>query len=226
MAINKFNSKAGYSINDPPVDLIDDVGNYTTTTGDINAVDGVYTGDVSASHFYGDFIGEIQVDCKNTSGSIIPAGYPVYITGTVGATNVLEVSSADAGNSTKMPAVGITSTSIGVNQTGHVTILGVVQSMNTSGYSVGQTMYVAVGGGLTNIKPTGATELIQNIGRVGRVNTNNGEIIVSGSGRTNDVPNVITVRNSIVFPDNTVMTTAPTGANIDADFVIAMAIAL
>jgi hypothetical protein len=48
MAINKFNSKDGYSINDPPVTLIDNVGNYTTTTGDINAVDGVYTGNVSA----------------------------------------------------------------------------------------------------------------------------------------------------------------------------------
>jgi hypothetical protein len=29
------------------------------------------------------------------------------------------------------------------------------------------------------------------MGRVGRVNTNNGEIIVTGSGRTNDVPNII-----------------------------------
>ena len=38
MAINKFNSKAGYSINDPPVDLIDSSGNYTTTTGDVTAV--------------------------------------------------------------------------------------------------------------------------------------------------------------------------------------------
>jgi hypothetical protein len=203
MSIKKFNSKDGYSINDPPVDLIDNVGNYTTVTGSINAVNGVYTGNVSASRFDGDFVGEIQINCKNTSGAIIPTGYPVYITGTVGATNVLEVSPADAGNSTKMPAVGLTSTEIGINQTGYVTILGVVQSMNTSGYSVGQTMYVAVGGGLTNIKPTGATQLIQNIGRVGRVNANNGEIIVSGSGRTNDVPNVIQVRDSVLFPDGT-----------------------
>ena len=200
MAINKFNAKDGYSISDPPTDLIDNLGNYTTTTGDVTAV-----------HFYGDMVGEVQVNCKNTSGSTIPAGYPVYITGTVGATNVLEVAPADAGDSSKMPAVGLTSTEIEDHQTGHVTLLGVVQNMNTNSYTVGQTLFVAVGGGLTNVKPTGATELIQNIGRVGRVNTNNGEIIVSGSGRTNDVPNTITVNNSIQFSDTSIQYRAPQG---------------
>ena len=203
MAIQKFNGRAGFSINHPPVDLIDNVGNYTTTTGDITAVNGIYTGDVSAIHFNGDFIGELQVECKNTSGSTIPKGTPVYITGTVGATNVLEVAPADAGDSSKMPAVGLTSEELSINGTGHVTYLGNLTGVNTNSYTVGQTLYVAVGGGLTNVKPTGATELIQNIGRVGRINTNNGEIIVSGSGRTNDVPNTIQVRNSLVFSDST-----------------------
>lgn len=191
MAINKFNSKAGYSIADPPVDLIDNAGNYTTVTGSITAVGGTYTGTVTSPHFEGTFTGQLQVDCKNTSGSIIPKGIPVYITGTVGATNVIEVSPADAGDSAKMPAVGLTSTELSVNGTGHITYLGNLTGINTNSYTIGQTLYVAVGGGLTNVKPTGATELIQNIGRVGRVNTNNGEIIVSGSGRTNDVPNTI-----------------------------------
>jgi hypothetical protein len=43
---------------------------------------------------------------------------------------------------------------------------------------------------LTGTKPTGASELIQNIGRVTRVNSSNGEILVLGGG-TNDVPNSI-----------------------------------
>lgn len=197
MAIQKLNGRAGFSINHPPVDLIDNTGNYTTTTGNISAVGGTFTGDVSAAHFNGNFIGELQVDCKNTSGSIIAAGTPVYITGTVGATNVLEVSPADAGNSSKMPAVGLTSEQLAVNGTGHITIMGVVQNMNTNSYAVGQTLYVAVGGGLTGTKPTGATQLIQNIGKVGRVNTNNGEIIVTGPGRTNDVPNTISITGGL-----------------------------
>lgn len=202
MAIQKFNGRAGFSINHPPVDLIDNIGNYTTTTGNITAVGGIYTGDVSANHFFGDFIGELQVDCKNTSGSIIPKGTPVYITGTVGTTNVLEVAPADAGNSTKMPAIGLTSEQLSINGTGHVTYLGNMQGLNTNSYTVGQTVYVAVGGGLTNVKPIGATDLIQNIGRVGRVNTNNGEIIVSGSGRTNDVPNTISISGPLTVGGN------------------------
>lgn len=208
MAIQKLNGRDGFSINHPPVPLIDKDGNYTTTTGDVTAVNGIYTGDVTSSHFIGNFSGKLETDCKNTSGSIIPKGTPVYITGTVGATNVLEVAPADAGDPTKMPAVGLTSIELSVNGTGHVTYLGNLLGVNTNSYTVGQTLYVAVGGGLTNVKPTGATELIQNIGRVGRVNTNNGEIIVSGSGRTNDVPNTIQVRNSLVFSDSTVQTTA------------------
>jgi hypothetical protein len=208
MAINKFNSKDGYSISDPPVDLIDNVGNYNTTTGSITAVNGDFTGDVTSPHFIGSFSGKLETDCKNTSGSIIPKGTPVYITGTVGATNVLEVAPADAGDPTMMPAVGLTSAELSVGGTGHVTYLGNLLGVDTNSYTVGQTLYVAVGGGLTNVKPTGATELIQNIGRVGRVNQNNGEIIVSGSGRTNDVPNTIQVRNSLVFSDSTVQTTA------------------
>ena len=202
MAVNKFNSKDGYSIADPPIALIDNTGNYNTTTGSITAVNGTYTGDVSAMHFMGDFIGELQVECKNTSGSIIPKGTPVYITGTVGATNVLEVSPANANSSSTMPAVGLTSTEILVGATGHVTIMGGVQNLNTNSYTVGQTVYVAVGGGLTNVKPTGATELIQNIGRVGRVNQNNGEIIVTGAGRTNDVPNTISISGPLTVGDN------------------------
>jgi hypothetical protein len=202
MPIKKFNSKDGYSINDPPVDLIDNAGNYNTTTGNITAVNGTFTGDVSAVHFNGDFIGELQVECKNTSGSIIPKGTPVYITGTVGATNVIEVSPSNAGNSATMPAVGLTTEQIAINGTGHVTLIGIVQGMNTNSYIVGQTLYVAVGGGLTNVKPTGATELIQNIGKVGRVNTNNGEIIVTGPGRTNDVPNTISIPGALTVGGN------------------------
>jgi hypothetical protein len=200
MAINKFNSKDGYSISDPPVNLIDNVGNYTTVTGSITAVNGDFTGDVTSPHFIGSFSGKLETDCKNTSNSIIPKGTPVYITGTVGATNVLEVAPANAGDPT--------SVELSVGGTGHVTYLGNLLGVDTNSYVVGQTLYVAVGGGLTNVKPTGATELIQNIGRVGRVNQNNGEIIVSGSGRTNDVPNTIQVRNSLVFSDSTVQTTA------------------
>lgn len=149
-----------------------------------------FTGTVTGDLFSGRFEGQLQVPVKNTSGVTIPKGYPVYITGTVGATAVLEIAAADASDSGKMPATGLTTAELIANATGYVTIVGTVSGLNTNTYTVGNTVYVANGGGLTTTKPTGSN-LIQNIGRVGRVNSNNGEIIVTGAGRSNDVPNTI-----------------------------------
>ena len=49
----------------------------------------------------------VVIYAKNTSGSQIDKGTPVYITGTVGATDTVEIAPADASNSAKMPAVGL-----------------------------------------------------------------------------------------------------------------------
>jgi hypothetical protein len=56
-------------------------------------------------------------------------------------------------------------------------------------FQEGEVLYVKSGGGLTNVKPTG-TNLIQNVGKVGRRQQNNGQIIVMAIGRSNDVPNL------------------------------------
>jgi hypothetical protein len=65
--------------------------------------------------------------------------------------------------------------------------------------TVGDTLYVSptTPGGWTNVRPTGATELVQNIGKVTRVNANNGSIKVIGSGRANASPNTISITGSI-----------------------------
>jgi len=54
-------------------------------------------------------------------------------------------------------------------------------------------VYVKAGGGLTLTKPTGVSNLIQNIAKVGKVSGgNSGSLIVSSILRTNDVPNLST----------------------------------
>lgn len=134
----------------------------------------------------------VFVPVKNTSGATIAKGAPVYATGTVGATSVIEIAPADADVTAKMPAIGLTTTELTTNATGYVTVVGTVKGVNTNSYTVNQTLYVSTTpGALTSTKPTGAAELIQGIGRVTRVGTNNGEILVLGAGRTNDVPNAI-----------------------------------
>lgn len=132
---------------------------------------------------------EVHLACKNTSGGVIAAGTPVYATGTVGATSVVEVAPADASNAAKMPAIGIVDSSLAVNEQGRVTVVGVVRSLNTAAYAINQTLFVAPGGGLTGTRPTATTDLVQNIARVVRVQASTGEVLTYGAGRTNDVPN-------------------------------------
>lgn len=137
--------------------------------------------------FYADV--DVHLTCKNTSGVTILKGTPVYVTGSVGATTTVEIAAADAGNAAKMPAIGLLEQDLLPNEFGRVIAVGVIPGLNTLGYTINQTAFVAVGGGLTGTRPTAATALVQNIGRVLRVNGSNGEILVLGAGRTNDVPN-------------------------------------
>ena len=134
----------------------------------------------------------VLVPVKNTTASTIAKGAPVYATGTVGATSVIEIAPADADDAATMPAIGLTHSSLTANATGYVNVMGTLRGVDTAAYSVNQALYVSTTAGqLTATKPTGTSELIQNIGRVTRVNANNGEILVLGPGRTNDVPNAI-----------------------------------
>ena len=134
----------------------------------------------------------VLIPVKNTTASTIAKGTPVYATGTVGATSTIEIAPADADDAAKMPAIGLTESQLTNNATGYVIVLGTVKGVDTSTYSINQALYVSTTAGqLTATKPTGTSELIQNVGRVTRVNANNGEILVLGPGRTNDVPNAI-----------------------------------
>jgi hypothetical protein len=133
----------------------------------------------------------LQVSVKNTSGGALTKGTPVYATGTVGATAVIEIAAADASNSAKMPAIGLLYQNLSNNGTGLVMVMGTITGLNTNGYTINSGMFVAPGGGLTNTRPTAATDLVQNVARVTRVNASTGEVLVLGPGRTNDVPNLI-----------------------------------
>jgi len=143
---------------------------------------------------------QVHIACKNTSGVAISKGDPVYITGTVGTSFRIEIAKADAGDPAKMPAVGLVETDLAINAEGFVIVSGVLKNVTTDPLSTGDgtpssndTIYVKVGGGLTRTKPTTAANLIQNVGKVGRVQgTSAGSIAVSTIMRTNDVPNLNT----------------------------------
>ena len=152
-------------------------------------VDGILT----ANHIHGNLAGAVYLHVKNTSGSTIAAGTPVYATGSVGGSGATEVSPSDASTSSTMPALGITQTALANNAEGHATILGVIGSLNTSAYAVNTVLYVAPGGGLTSTRPTSSSDLVQAIARVVRTDSSTGALLVLTAGRANDIPNDITL---------------------------------
>jgi len=138
---------------------------------------------------------DVVIECKNTSGVTISKGTPVYQTGNVGATAVIEIAVADASDEDKMAAIGLLQSDLVNNAFGYVVVTGELLNITTSPIdgstpTVGDTIYVKPGGGLTLTKPTGVN-FIQNVGLVGKVSGGNaGSITVSSIMRTNDVPNL------------------------------------
>lgn len=128
---------------------------------------------------------------RNTTGSTLNPGQPVYINGYNVGNSAITVALADASASSTMPAVGLVFESIANNTNGRVIISGNTTGIvDTSSWSVGDAIYVSeTTGTLTNVKPTG-TALIQKIGTVGRSSAVNGQLTVVGAGRSNDVPNL------------------------------------
>jgi len=133
---------------------------------------------------------DIVIDCRNETGSTIAAGTPVYVSGYYSNNGKPLIAPADASDSSKMPAFGILNNALNTDTEGTMGIMGVVSQVNTAGFDVGDVVYVASGGGYTNIKPILEDNLIQNLGRVLRVDASQGRILLLGAGRSNDVPNL------------------------------------
>ena len=143
----------------------------------------------------GDIAESTHLQVKNTSGSLIAKGTPVYITGNVGNTDKLEIAPADASSASTMPAVGLLETDLANNGEGFVVQGGFLKGLATAtidgtSTSSNDTVYVKSGGGLTMTIPTGASNFIQNIAKVARVHASNGSLVVSSILRANDVPNI------------------------------------
>jgi hypothetical protein len=166
----------------------------TTFPGDVNI-----TKTLTVNHIHGDLDGAVLKQCKNTDSITLRKGDPVFLAGTVGATDVIEVQLSRSDTVAKMPAVGLSWQNLAANATGHIVVVGLLKNVDTSAFSVGSSIFVNSTGWITSVRPTGASILVQNIGRVGRVNSNNGEIIVLGPGRTNDVPNSILASGTLTL---------------------------
>jgi hypothetical protein len=173
----------------------DDIG----TAGQLLSSTGTITNWIDQADVVAAGATKVLIACKNTSGATITKGTPVYQTGNVGATDVIEIAEADALISTGyLPAIGLLETDLINNAFGQVVITGELLNITTDPIdgltpTTGDTIYLKPGGGLTLTKPTGEGNAIQNLGLVGKVSGGNaGSLTVASIMRQNDVPNLPT----------------------------------
>lgn len=170
---------------------------YTTGTIAIGQDVGT-TADVTFGTVESDLFGSVQFQAKNTEGSTITKGTPVYIKGHSG--NNAEIGIADANDPAKMPAFGIAAEDITDTSVGDVLNYGDFSGFDTSSYSVSDELFVSNTGTLTATRPTGTDDAVQKIAKVVRSHASVGQLFVMGAGRSNDIPNSTT--RSIQFKDN------------------------
>lgn len=187
--VNSTNNRVGINDTTPSYSL--------DVTGDAQITTTLTVGtSVTASDFIGDLSGILQMNVKNLSGTTLAAGTPVYISGTVGSTQVAEVQASRADTSATMPAVGLLTTSLAANAFGHAGVIGLVNSLNTLTYTLNQPLYVAATGGLTSTRPTGSSDVIQVVGYAARINSSTGQILATIYDQLR-TPNSISVSGGI-----------------------------
>ncbi len=98
------------------------------------------------------------------TGENITKGDPLYISGSQGANPI--VYKADAADPNKMPVTFISNETIGASNTTDAIILGLIEGINLTGYTAGQSIYVAEGGGWSTNLPSGSNSITQLLGVV------------------------------------------------------------
>ena len=160
----------------------------------------------------------VQMLVKNVSGGSLTKGTPIHQTGTAGQHS--EVIAARADTAAAMPSVGVLAETLADEAEGYAVITGRLSNIDTSSYSEGDVLFVGATGGLTSTKPTGESNVTQNIGIVNKVHASSGSITIYGSGRGAATPNLndgnIFIGNNSNQSSTASLTTAivPEGSNL------------
>lgn len=123
------------------------------------------------------------------NGGPIIKGTPLYIKGFDAASGLTIVGPASASRLDKMPSVGLAADFLAESGSGSLTALGILTNFDTTALTSGQQLFVGPDGGLTTELPTGSF-YVQNIAIVGRININDGELLVEHPGTYYRLPNL------------------------------------
>lgn len=125
---------------------------------------------------------QIVAFVRNDSASTVLKGTPVYEIGNVGSSWTIATAPADASVPEKMPAIGVLAQDLASMETGYAVILGEIRDVNTAAFNSGDVIYVAPGGGYTNVEPSNMTDAVQMLGIVTKQHATNGGGYVTGTG--------------------------------------------
>ena len=136
------------------------------------------------------------IPVRNSSGTSIPAGSAVVVTGFNQGQNRVTIGLADANNASAVPCIGFTAQTIANNANGDVVAAGnLIGLIDTSSASINDLVYLStVAGGVVFTRPTSGD--IQIVGVVTRSNAN-GNIIADISA-VNDLPLTGTMDSLII----------------------------
>jgi len=165
---------------------------------------------------HGDLNGAVRFKAK--ANVALSKGDVVYIAGVSGG--VPTVAKAQANSASTMPAFGVCYAAASLNAEVQIVTFGNLEGINTGSFAVGETLFVSAttAGALANSAPAGESNLIQNIGRVVKVDGtgNSGIYKIGGAGRTNATPNLD--NNKIFLGDgsNQAVSTALSSINLSS----------
>ena len=134
---------------------------------------------------------EVQLKVINNTGSTIPNGSPVYITGTSSGQTYPNIALAKADTIATSNVIGLTNGAIANGAAGYVTTIGLLNPANTGAFSVGDVLYLSpysAGQIMNTVPPTGYPV---RLGIVAYANTPNGAIYITKT-------NVYALASSIV----------------------------
>jgi hypothetical protein len=195
--------------------------NYTPTSAPAYAEGRTwYDSTAKALAYYNDVSGvqihvghDLQFKVINNTGSTIPNGSPVYITGTSSGQTYPNVALAKADAAATATVIGLTDGAIANGAVGYVTSIGNIDNVNTSTYTVGQVLYLSpysAGQLMNTLPPTGIT--VQ-VGMVTFVNASTGKIYIKQTTPLN-VPASIISGQVAIANGGTNGTAAPTAGAV------------
>lgn len=136
-------------------------------------------------------IGQEQVlRVRNTTGFIIPNGTVVYVSGATGQTPL--VTPAIATSFVTSDIIGVTTTSISINDYGYVTINGLVNDIDTHLFSDGASVYLSatVAGSISTASPDAPNYCTQ-VGIILHSHATQGKLLVAPQLLSTDSTHII-----------------------------------